>query len=219
VAPAEMVTALGSWYFPAGLLIGFIAAAPIGPVNILVIQRTLQRSLRSALLLGLGAAVGDALFAAAAAFGLTALTAEINGSRDLLRFTGGLIMLGFAIALWRSQPTLNQTTQTLPKAEHLALAIFAMTVTNPATVLWFVAAFQAVGFRNIGFGSGAAITHALLVIVGVFLGSMLWWLCIGGFASLWRHKLTDRHLMIANHVAAVVLVLSALAAMTAAILD
>jgi putative LysE/RhtB family amino acid efflux pump len=219
VAQAEGLAALGSWFFPAGLLIGFVAAAPIGPVNILVIQRTLQRSLRSALILGLGAAVGDALFAAAAAFGLTALTAEINGSRDLMRIIGGLIMLGFAIALWRSHPTLDQNVQKLPKAKHLALAIFAMTVTNPATVLWFVAAFQAVGFRNIGFGTGTTIANALLVIAGVFLGSMLWWLCIGGLASLWRHKLTDRHLTIANHIAAVVLVISAIVAMTAGIVN
>jgi threonine/homoserine/homoserine lactone efflux protein len=219
VAQAELVTAFGSWYVPTGLLIGFVAAAPIGPVNILVIQRALQRSLRSALVLGLGAAIGDALFAAAAAFGLTALTAEISGSRDLLRFVGGLIMLGFAIALWRSRPTLNQTAQKLPKAKHLALAIFAMTVTNPATVLWFVAAFQAVGFRHIGFGSNATISNGLMVIVGVFLGSMLWWLCIGGIASLWRHKLTDRHLTLANHFAAVVLVVSAVAAMSVVVLD
>ncbi len=210
---------LANWYFPAGLLIGFVAAAPIGPVNILVIQRALQRSVRSAMTLGLGAALGDTLFAAIAAFGLAALNAELNASKDLMRIVGGLIMLGFAVALWRSHPHLDTPERSLPKAKHLAAAIFAMTVTNPATILWFVATFQAIGFRAIGVQNGQTASHSGLIILGVFIGSLLWWLCISGFASLWRHRLTDRHLDIANHVAAVVLALSGLAAIIVGILD
>lgn len=210
---------LAKFYFPAGMLIGFVAAAPIGPVNILVIQRTLQRGIGSAQLLGLGAALGDALFAAVAAFGLSTLTAELDASKDMMRIVGGIIMLAFAVALWRSQPHLNAPGKKLPRARHLALAIFAMTVTNPATILWFVATFQAIGFTGIGLGTAQAARHSGLVILGVFLGSLLWWSCISGFASLWRHKLTDRHLNIANTVAAAILVLSGVAAIVAGILD
>jgi threonine/homoserine/homoserine lactone efflux protein len=210
---------LANWYFPAGLLIGFVAAAPIGPVNILVIQRALQRNVRSAMVLGLGAAVGDALFCAIAAFGLAALTAELNASKDLMRILGGIIMLAFAIALWRSQPQLNEPGKKLPRARHLAVAIFAMTVTNPATILWFVATFQAIGFADIGWATSKSASHSGLIIVGVFAGSILWWLCISGFAAMWRHKLTDKHLNTANHIAAAILLLSGLAAITAGIMN
>jgi putative LysE/RhtB family amino acid efflux pump len=210
---------LANWYFPAGLMIGFVAAAPIGPVNILVIQRTLQRTVQSAMILGLGAALGDALFCAIAAFGLAALMEQLDASKDMMRIVGGVIMLAFAIALWRSQPHLNQPGKKLPRARHLALAIFAMTVTNPATILWFVATFQAIGFADIGVATAQSARHSGLIVAGVFIGSLLWWLCISGFAALWRHKLTDRHLNVANHVAAVILVLSGVAAIVAGILD
>jgi putative LysE/RhtB family amino acid efflux pump len=210
---------LARWYFPAGMMIGFVAAAPIGPVNILVIQRTLQRGIRSALILGLGAALGDALFAFVAAFGLSALNAQLNASQDMMRILGGLIMLGFGIALWRSHPHLDAPGRKLPRAPHLAAAIFAMTVTNPATILWFVATFQAIGFQDIGLATAQTARHSFLIVLGVLLGSILWWVCISGFASLWRHKITDRHLGIANHVAAVILVLSAALAITAGLVD
>ncbi len=208
-----------TWYFPAGLAIGFIAAAPIGPVNILVIQRTLQQSIRAAMLLGLGAALGDALFAAVAAFGLSALMAELNAGQDMMRILGGMIMLAFGAVLWRAHPHLNTPGRKLPRARNLAAAIFVMTVTNPATILWFVATFQAVGFRDIGAQTSRSALNAALIIAGVFLGSLLWWASISKFASLWRHRLTDRHLALANHVAAIILLLCGLAAIFAGIID
>jgi threonine/homoserine/homoserine lactone efflux protein len=210
---------LSSWYFPAGVAIGFVAAAPIGPVNILVIQRTLQRSVQSALVLGLGAAMGDALFAAFAAFGLATLTAELNASKDMMRIIGGVIMLGFASALWRTHPHLNEPGRKLPRAPHLAAAIFFMTITNPATILWFVATFQAIGFADIGWDSNRSAGHSALIVLGVLAGSILWWLCLSGFTARWRHRLTDRHLGLANHIAAAILLLSGTAAILAGILD
>jgi putative LysE/RhtB family amino acid efflux pump len=196
------------WYFPTGLMIGFIAAAPIGPVNILVIQRALQRGVGSALIMGMGAALGDMLFAGIAAFGLSALNAKINAGQDIMRIVGGSVMIGFAVLLWRSHPHLNDPNKPHKpplRARHMAVALFVMTVSNPATVLWFVATFQAVGFQNIGAQSKIATYHAVLVVVGAFVGSILWWLCIAGFAAHWRQKIVDRHLVIANHIAALVL--------------
>jgi putative LysE/RhtB family amino acid efflux pump len=206
------------WYFPTGLLIGFIAAAPIGPVNILVIQRALQRGVCSALIMGMGAALGDMLFASIAAFGLSALNAKINAGQDIMRIVGGSIMIGFAVLLWRSQPHLNDPSKRPPRARHMAIALFVMTVSNPATVLWFVATFQAVGFQNIGAHSKIASFHAGLVVMGAFVGSMLWWLCIAGFAARWRQKIVDRHLEIANHIAALVLGAFGLTAVLAGLL-
>ncbi len=205
-------------YFPTGLLIGFVAAAPIGPVNILVIQRALQRGVGSAVVMGSGAALGDTLFAGLAAFGLSALNSQISSGQHLLRIVSGLVMMGFALLLWRSHPHLNDPGKRPPRAPHMAAAVFVMTVTNPATIFWFLATFQAVGFHDIGLATAQSRGNALLVVAGTFTGSLLWWLCIAGFASLWRTRINDRMLEIANHIAAMVLGGSGLAAIVAGLL-
>ncbi|MEX6724068.1 LysE family translocator [Parapedomonas caeni] len=206
---------LATYHLPVGMLIGLVAAAPIGPVNIIVIQRTLQKSIRSALALGLGAALGDAVFAAAAAFGLTALKLLMDDHHDLIRVVGGLIMIGFAVVVWRTAPHLDDPVRKIPRARHMALATFMMTVTNPATLLWFAATFGSIGFRGIGHESPDALINAAEVVIGVFLGSMLWWLFISGMARWARGWVDDRHLLIFNHVSAVVLLLFGLAALAA----
>ena len=206
---------LATWYFPVGLGIGIAAAAPIGPVNIIVIRRSLQRGIGSALMLGLGAALGDALFAAGAGFGLRALQALINHHHDPIRVVGGLVMVGFGIAVWRSAPHLNDPGRKLPRARHLAIATFLMTVTNPATLLWFAATFGSIGFKDIGHASHVALLNSARLVGGVFAGSMLWWLAVSGIARGLHGRLNDRHLRVFNHGSAVVLLLFGLVALAA----
>lgn len=208
---------LATSYFPVGLVIGLVAAAPIGPVNIIVIQRSLQRGVASAMALGVGAALGDALFAAGAGFGLTALQALVNDHHDSIRVLGGLIMIGFGVAVWRAAPHLNDPGRKLPRARNLAFATFLMTVTNPATLLWFAATFGSIGFRGIGTGSEAALAHTAALVGGVFAGSMLWWLAVSGATRWASGRLRDRHLALFNHGSAVVLLLFGLAALGAGI--
>jgi threonine/homoserine/homoserine lactone efflux protein len=209
---------LSTWYLPAGFLIGFAAAAPIGSVNILVIQRTLTRGYWSAMALGLGGAVGDAVFAAIAALGLSALTRTIDAHSDPVRLAGGLILLGFALMLWRTSPHLNDPVKRMPRGRHMALATFVLTITNPATIIWFAGAFGAIGFQNIGHGSGEAWRHSGELILGVFLGSMAWWVFVAGLTSRLRSRLNDRVLTIINHVSAIVLALFGLVAIVAGLL-
>lgn len=208
---------LATWYFPAGLVIGLVAAAPIGPVNILVIQRSLQRGVMSAMAPGSGAALGDALFALGAACGVQALQAQVAVHSGSMRVVGGLIMIGFGIAVWRSAPQLAASGRKVPRAEHMAVATFLMTVTNPATLLWFAAAFGSVGFHEIGIGSTLERLHTAQLVGGVFVGSMLWWLSISSVARWARGRLADRHLAFFNRVSAVVLLLFGAAALAAGI--
>ena len=86
-------------------------------------------------------------------------------------------------------------------------ATFLMTVTNPATLLWFAATFGSIGFREIGTGSTLELIHTAELVGGVFAGSMLWWLAVSGVANWAKGRLTDRHLAVFNHISAVVLLL------------
>jgi putative LysE/RhtB family amino acid efflux pump len=198
------LSALSSLHWLSGLLIGILAAAPIGPVNILVIQRTLQQGQRPALWLGLGGAIGDALFAAAAAFGLSAIRMAFDVHQAALRLGGGLFMIGFAALLWRQAPRLNEPGRQ-PPAGHMAVAVLMMTLTNPATLLWFLAAFAMFRFQNVGPQSPSALINAGLLVFGVFCGSMMWWLGVSAAAKHFRGRLGDRLLLRMNHSCALLL--------------
>lgn len=205
---------LSTLYFPVGLLIGVAAAAPVGPVNLLVIQRTLSRHAGSAMVLGLGAAIGDCLFAIVAAFGLGAITGMLDAHEALIRVIGGFVMLGFAVFIWRSAPHLDSNSPRQP-VQHLALLTFSMTVTNPATLLFFLGSFGAVGFVGIGHDTASQWLNAALLVLGVLAGSMLWWAALTAFATRLRGRVSDRHLTILNHGTGVVLALFGLVAILA----
>ena len=198
---------LASWYWPAGMLIGFAAAAPLGPVNMLVIQRCLQRGFRSALAVATGAMLGDIIFAAAAIFGLAALRSLIDENGNALRLLGGLFMIGFGLLLWRQSPHLDNAQKALPPPMRVATAILVMTLTNPATLFWFFAAVAAFRFRDIGHASMAAMSHSALLLAGVAAGALLWWLLLCGFARSCRHLVDDRHLRQMNHAVSILLII------------
>lgn len=191
---------LATAYLPAGLGIGLLASAPIGPVNILVIQRALQGGRNPALVLGFGAALGDLLFAAIAALGIGALMTGFTDHKDTLRLIGGAIMIAFAGFLWVRAPHL-QTGRSEPQggSKNLAIAAFAMTITNPVTLLWFASVFSTVGFVEIGHSSPRALLHSLILVAGVFLGAMGWWAIVTGLTTRYRHLVNDRMLGHVNH--------------------
>ncbi len=206
--------ALATLYFPAGIAIGIGAAAPVGPVNLLVIQRTLAHHRRSALLMGLAAAIGDAAFAVVAAFGLGAIGALVAEHQAAMRIIGGLVMLVFAVIVWRAAPHLSQAAAPSP-AGRMALLIFSMTITNPATLLFFLGSISAIGFLGIGHDTVQHRLHAGLLVAGVLLGSMIWWLVVTQIAVRLRGRVSDRHLRLLNQLTAAALGLFGIGAATA----
>ncbi len=201
-------------YFPAGLLIGLGAAAPVGPVNLLVIQRTLCGHRRAALVLGLGAAIGDCLFAIIGGFGIGALGAVIEDHDAAIRIIGGLVMLGFAAVVWQSAPHL-QPAGGPATDRRLALIGFSMAATNPATLLFFLGSFSAIGFVGLGHATTAEREHASLLVLGVLAGSMLWWIVVTRIALALRGRVADSHLRLLNHATAAMLALFGLGAAAA----
>ncbi len=211
------MSGLSTLYFPAGALIGLASAAPVGPVNLLVIQRTLTAHTAGALLLGAAGAVGDALFAAAAAFGVTAVAHLLADHALVLRLGGGLIMLAFAVVIWRSAPKLRDDEHE-GSVLRMALATLTLTLTNPATILFFVGAFGAVGFTGIGHDSPEHLVNASLVVAGTFGGSMLWWIIVTSVARRLRGRITDDHLRLLNRGTALALGAFAIAAVVSGVI-
>jgi threonine/homoserine/homoserine lactone efflux protein len=188
----------------AGIGIGILMAAPIGPVNILVIQRAVSRGFWGGLAAGIGAVIGDGLLAAIAGFSVTAISDVMFAYAGWIQFIGGMLLIGFGLALLFASPTL---TIPLDKKsdlwEHTGIIpqTFFLTVTNPGAVLGMAAMIG--GFSALI--GGISHLEALLLVAAVMGGSLLWWLGLLELIAHVRHKLTEGRLRLINRIAGTVL--------------
>jgi len=185
-----------------GLVIGFAIAAPVGPIGVLCIRRTLARGRLSGLVSGLGAATADAVYGGVAGFGLTAVSHLLVSQQHLLRGAGGAFLFYLGVRTFIA-PVAERQAAVSGKGLLAAYAsTFALTLTNPVTILSFVAVFAGLGVGEAG-GSYAA---AALLVLGVFCGSALWWLILSMGVGLSRERFGPAGLRWANRIAGVVLV-------------
>lgn len=168
-----------------GVILGVAIAAPVGPIGLLCIRRTVERGIAAGLATGLGAAIADALFSAVAAFGVSAIVEALLGHQVQLKVMGGLFLLGIAVHSWLKEP---RAPAVAPEARNLSGAVasgLVLTATNPVTIMGIMALV-------VGFGSGLAAPQATTLVTGIFLGSALWWTILCGGVSLVRHRFTAR---------------------------
>lgn len=192
----------------SGLAVGIAVAAPIGPVNLICIRRAIKYGMVNGFASGAGAAVGDGVFATIAAFGFTAAIGFVQDYSIWLQLAGGFFLLGLGIHTWFDPPHLSDELPEGSLGELLPVVsvTFFLTITNPATMLGFLAIFGGIAGFTIGTED---YLRATLLVASVILGSALWWAAITGFVSLFRNRMTDRALELLNNVSAGVIVLFA----------
>ncbi|MEM4835058.1 MAG: LysE family transporter [Ferroplasma sp.] len=175
------------YIFMQGLLIGFSIAAPVGPIGILCIQRTIRYGKITGITSGLGAATADAFYGAAAAFGLAVVSGVLLSDHIWIQMFGGIALCYFGLRTVR-RPFVSYVSAV--NKNHLKwnyLSTLALTLTNPMTILLFVAVFASIGFAS----SSDPVYTSAFIIAGVFSGSMLWWLALSTFISTIRTKLSN----------------------------
>jgi len=189
----------------AGLGIGVLMAAPIGPVNVLVIQRAVSRGFWGGLAAGLGAVLGDGLLAAIAAFSVAAISDVMIAYGDVIQLIGGMLLIGFGLALLLRRPVLmtpvNERSHLL---EHTGIIpqTFILTVSNPGAILGVAAMIGGLGSLIGGLNTNL---EALILVASVMGGSLLWWLGLSELIATIRHKLTEGRLNAINRIAGVIL--------------
>lgn len=173
-------------------LIGLSIAAPVGPIGLLCIQRTLDHGARMGLATGLGAAVADALYGAIGAFGVTAVITLLTAARAPLAVGGALFLLWLAWKAWHGAPA-GQAAPTRGgtgggiKGWQAFGGTFLLTLSNPATILSFIAVFSSLA-------AGLAAASPAWMVAGVFVGSAAWWLLLVGLVGRLRERLRAAHL-------------------------
>ncbi|MCA3248150.1 MAG: LysE family transporter [Azospirillum sp.] len=186
------------WIFFKGAIVGFLIAAPVGPINILVIRRTLVHGRLAGLFSGLGSALADTIFGAIAAFGIVILKSFMEERRDWIALAGAVILLVmWAKLLNRPAPRMAEGKDPTGLIADFTSAL-ALTLTNPITILSFLAIFAAFGVR----ADGTVAAEDWLLIAGVFAGAAVWWLVVVEAVHYFRDRFTTTGLTWANKIAA-----------------
>jgi threonine/homoserine/homoserine lactone efflux protein len=194
-----------------GIVVGIVIALPVGPVGLLCVRRTMFEGIAFGLLSGLGAALADTVFGIIAGFGLTFIRDWILGYQDVLGAAGGLFLVYAGFKALRLAPAGEPEPLAGEALIGAFASAFALTITNPITILAFAAIFAKVGLdQDATFGSIA------LLVAGVFAGSALWWLGLTVGVSQVRRRAHHTTLWWLNHVSGAILVLSGAGLLAAA---
>ncbi|MBS0359029.1 MAG: LysE family transporter [Proteobacteria bacterium] len=172
-----------------GLAVGLAIAAPVGPIGILCIHRSLNDGFKRGFATGCGAAVADGIYGCIAAFGLTYISEFLANQYLWIRGVGGVFLLFLGIKDLLSKPAekdpINSET---PDLWHAFLTTFFLTLTNPMTILAFVAIFAGLGLGSID----NTLMEATVLVAGIILGSLLWWLLLSSGASFFRNRMSRK---------------------------
>jgi threonine/homoserine/homoserine lactone efflux protein len=184
-----------------GALFGFAIAAPVGPIGLLCIQRTLNGGQLHGLVSGLGAATADALYGCVAAFGLTVIATFLVDQRLWLGMVGGAFLCYLGLRTSFARPAAQAAKDQASNLLSAYLSTLILTLTNPMTIFSFVAIFAGMGLAS----QQGDFWAAAALVLGVFCGSAAWWLLLSGGVALFRSRFTPTALRWVNRTAGVVI--------------
>ena len=183
-----------------GLIMGLSIAAPVGPIGVLCIRRTLAKGRASGLVSGLGAATADALYGCIAGFGLTFISRILVRQQMWLRLVGGAFLCYLGLKSFLAHPAQGRVSTAGKGLVGAYASTLMLTLANPMTILSFAAIFAGLGLASDSGGYGSA----GIMVLGVFIGSALWWLFLSGTVSLFRKRITPQGLRRINRISGII---------------
>jgi threonine/homoserine/homoserine lactone efflux protein len=184
-----------------GLIIGFSIAAPVGPIGVLCIRRTLAEGRASGLVSGLGAATADAIYGCIAGFGLTFISGILISQQVWLRLVGGGFLCYLGLKTFLARPAEQAASAEANGLVGAYASTFFLTLTNPMTILSFAAIFAGLGVAS----ANANYVSAAVLVLGVFIGSALWWLILSGGVGLFRARFNPHGLRWVNRISGAII--------------
>lgn len=193
---------------PVGLIVGILIAAPVGPVNILCVQRAVERGVLGGIAAGIGAVLGDGLIAFLAALGVGSISGAIERYRDAIQFIGGLALIVFGVLLSISTPRLVSSPEVKEDWARLGDYVwdipktFLLTIANPGAVLGLMAIFGGIST----FVEVHSAPDAALMVASIMAGSLTWWIMLSLLIGRIRHRIDSARLRQINMAAGALLV-------------
>jgi threonine/homoserine/homoserine lactone efflux protein len=192
---------------PVGIIIGILITAPLGPVNVLCLQRAVERGFWGGIAAALGTVLGDGLIALCAAFGVTAVSGAIRHHRFAIQLVGGLTLLMFGLRLYFAEPRISRDGAKHDEGASLADFVwdipqtFLLTITNPGAVLGLFAIFGGVS----SFVEIESYIDVFTMVAAIMGGSLTWWILLSNFIGNIRHRIDLPMLRLINRVAGILM--------------
>ena len=186
-------------YLFKGMLVGLMVSIPLGPMGVLIIQKTLHKGALSGFIAGMGAASADFFYASVAAFGLGYVINTVQTHELLLQIIGGIFLLCIGLKIYFDNPIRQIRQRRQGRVSKTGL--FFLTVSNPITVVVFMAVFAGMSV----FGESSSMLGELLVVMGVLLGGGVWWYTLSTLVNIFRKKFRLRVLITINRVSGLVI--------------
>lgn len=192
--------------FIQGIGIGILVSAPLGPIGVLVIQKTLSKGRNSGFITGIGAATADSFYAVIAGFGVAIITKFLTAYQHEIRIIGGLILIGFAYYTFNSSVAKQVRSNSVGKKNYLAdyLSTFILTISNPIPFVVFGISFASLGMAD------KQLINVLIVVFGVISGAVLWWFGLVSFVNIFRRRFKLKQLWWINKITGIVVALFAI---------
>lgn len=187
--------------FIKGLVMGFSIAAPVGPVGLLCIRRTLANGRLSGFVSGLGAATADGIYGLIAGLGLTILSVLLINQQFWLRLVGGAFLIFLGVRTFLARPATDAVQASHKGLLSDYLTTLFVTLTNPLTIIAFAAVFAGLGMVS----STRYYLSVISLVSGVFLGSAAWWLLLSAGVGVFKNRVTTKTMQWINRVSGVLI--------------
>lgn len=188
-------------FLAKGIVLGFSVAAPIGPIGMLCIRRTLSQGALTGFVSGLGVATADMLYGFIVGLGLKGVASFLVKTHFWLHLLGGIFLCYLGIQICLTHPQVKEATSQGVSRIKAYFSTFLLTLANPATILSFTAVLAGLGLLESSGGVGAA----LILVLGIFLGSASWWLFLSSGVNLLRSKFNPQAMLWVNRLSGVII--------------
>ena len=180
-----------------GALAGLAISAPVGPVNVICVSRTIAKGRPAGILSGLGAAAADTIYGSIAGFSITFIIAWLTREIRWIRLIGGILLIAIGAVYYFKRPkSLKEDAKDTSAGSDIATT-FLLTLTNPTTVLSFLAVLALLGL-----GEQRHWTLTLFLVLGIFVGAMFWWILLAMISGHFRERFDDQAVVWMNRIAA-----------------
>lgn len=174
-------------YFWKGLLIGLIFGVPAGAIGALTIGRTLEKGFAAGFLTGMGSTAADLIYACAGVFGITVVADFLSARQTMLQVTGGILILLFGFGILCKKEPVTVQNESKGTLAFCFLSAFTTALVNPITAFSFMAAFAAFGIHG-----GLSVEQGVVLIIGILIGTLCWWLMLSGITAYFRDRITGK---------------------------
>lgn len=199
-------------FFLKGLLVGIIVSAPMGPIGVLCIQKTVNKGHFLGFLSGLGAATADTFYAVLAAFGVTFITNFLTKNQMVFQVVGIMVLMFLGFRMIFNNPVkqyrYHRTSSKKKGALKDYISTFFLTISNPLTIIFFGAAFTMLGLLTDTEGQ----RNNLLLVAGIFAGASLWWFMLTYVVNIFRKRFRLRNIFLLNRISGIVIIALSVAA-------